>query len=155
MNLKETVNRKSKGHAQQTELNLTAVMNIFLILIPFLLLTAVFVRITVLELSLPRISRDESRTVTEKPDAVVLNILVIKETGFELKSPDLTFTPIEKNQTDYDWEKLASQLERVKKAHPASDEIIISPEDAIKYDTIIGVMDRCREAGLPNISIRG
>ncbi|MBN1996527.1 biopolymer transporter ExbD [candidate division KSB1 bacterium] len=155
MNLKQTVNRKLKGHADQTELNLTAVMNVFLILIPFLLLTAVFVKITVLELSLPRISKDTSRTVMEKPASIILNILLIKETGFQLKSPDLTFAPIDTGQTDYKWDELAKQLDTIKKTHPESNEIIISPENTIKYDTIIGVMDRCREAGLPNISISG
>ena len=50
MNLKQTMGRKLRGHAGETDLNLTAVMNIFLILIPFLLLSAVFVKISVLEL---------------------------------------------------------------------------------------------------------
>jgi biopolymer transport protein ExbD len=145
---------KLKGHARQVELNLTAVMNIFLILIPFLLLTAVFVRISVLELSLPRLDRKRAASSdVVKPKSVVLNILLIKETGFELKSPNLKFSPITKRNDTFDYVQLDQQLQRIKSTHPDSEDIMISPEDTISYDTIIQVMDRCRDSGFGNISI--
>ena len=155
MNLKQSLRRKLRGHAGETELNLTAVMNIFLILIPFLLLTAVFVRIAVLELALPNLNRQAPLTQEKKSKSTILNILLIQRTGFELKSPDLRFTPIPTKNRRYDWESLKQQLEKVKTKYPESEDIIISPENEIKYDTIISVMDRCREAGFPNIPISG
>ena len=38
---------------ESTELNITAFMNLMVILVPFLLITAVFSRLAVLELNLP------------------------------------------------------------------------------------------------------
>ncbi len=56
MNLKNAIETRRRDR-QESDLDLTPVMNIFLILIPFLLLTAVFVKIAVLELSLPNLER--------------------------------------------------------------------------------------------------
>ena len=42
------------------ELNITAFMNLMVILVPFLLITAVFSRITVLELNLPALDAKQN-----------------------------------------------------------------------------------------------
>ncbi len=155
MNLKQSVGKRLRGHDEDAELNLTAVMNVFLILIPFLLLTAVFVRIAVLELNLPNLNR-RSATAQEKPSqTVVLNFLFIRDNEFELRVPDIKFPKLAKKGGLYDWQGLQKQLAQVKKRYPGSQDIIISPDNSIKYDIIISVMDRCRESGFPNISISG
>ena len=155
MNLKQSMGRRLKGHAEETELNLTAVMNIFLILIPFLLLTAVFVRIAVLELTLPSLDKKGPAAHTEQPKSTIINILKISESGFELNSPEIKFQKLNKTETDYDWQALSSQLTRIKEKYPESEDILISSENSIRYHTIISVMDKCRDAGFPNISISG
>ncbi|MBN1482657.1 hypothetical protein EH223_11740 [candidate division KSB1 bacterium] len=155
MNLKQNVQRRLRGHAGETDVNLTAVMNIFLILIPFLLLTATFVRIAVLELTLPSLDRAGRQTTVQKAESTVLNILRIKETELQLNSPGLKFDMINKLQDDYNWPELSQQLQRIKTKYPESEDIIISPVGTIRYETIIVVMDQCRDAGFPNISISG
>ena len=155
MNLKTAMQRKQRRQGD-SDLNLTAIMNVFLIIIPFLLLTASFVRIAVLEMSLPNLDRIGPVTAVEtRPKNVILNILLIRETGFELKSPDLKFAAIEKSGANYNWARLKEQLDMIKQTWPQSEEIIISPEDSIRYEVIIHVMDRCRDAGFPTISISG
>jgi len=155
MNLKESMRRRSKGHAEDVELNLTSVMNIFLILIPFLLLTAVFVRISVLELSLPSLDSGGRAAQVKQQKTAIINILIIDGNGFELKSPEMKFPLISKKDVGYDWDRLALQLKEIKTKYPDSEDMIISPVDSIKYQTIISVMDKCRESGFPNISISG
>ncbi|MBN1558644.1 biopolymer transporter ExbD [candidate division KSB1 bacterium] len=155
MNLKQTINRQLRGHARDAEVNLTAVMNVFLILIPFLLLTASFVRIAILELTLPSLDRAGQPTTVQKAESTVLNILLIRETELQLNSPGLKFDKIARLTDDYNWSELTAQLQRVKSKFPDSEDIIISPENTIRYETIIVIMDECREAGFPNISISG
>ena len=154
MNLKQSAQRRLRGHARDTDVNLTAVMNIFLILIPFLLLTASFVRIAVLELTLPSLDRASQQTIL-KSESTVLNILLIKEEELQLNSPGLKFDKIAKLVDDYNWPELKTQLQSVKTKFPESQDIIISPESTIHYQTIIAIMDLCRDAGFPNISISG
>ena len=155
MNLKQSIQRRLRGHAGEADVNLTAVMNIFLILIPFLLLTATFMRIAVLDLTLPSLDRSNRQATAQKPQSVVLNILQIDEDGFKLNSPNLKFSKVNKANGDLNWALLAEQLGHVKEKYPDTEDIIISPADVIRYKTIITVMDRCREAGFPNISISG
>ena len=68
---------------------------------------------------------------------------------------ETNFPKLLKQDKVYDWNGLVRQLQEVKKKYPASEEIIIAPDSKIKYDTIISIMDRCRESGFPNISISG
>jgi biopolymer transport protein ExbD len=151
MNLKNAIGR-GRNH-EEVEVNITGIMNIFLILIPFLLLTAVFVRIAVLELTLPSAGR--KNTVTTENQRVVLNILAINNDGFQLSSPNMSHRKLNKVNGNYNYNGLISQLAATKQKYPDSQDIIIRPDSEILYDVIIQVMDRCREAGFPNVQLAG
>ena len=151
MNLKEVTKRERKR--EDPDVNITAVLNVFLIMIPFLLLTAVFVRIAVVELSLPSLGHGGEGI--QKPQSVVINILAIKEDHFELKSTGLKFPDINGVNDKSSYEELARRLKEIKQKYTDSQDIVISPVGSIKYDVIVKVMDRCRENGFPNISISG
>ncbi|MCI0697578.1 biopolymer transporter ExbD [candidate division KSB1 bacterium] len=153
MNLKAVVRKRTGGD----DLQMTPIMNVFLILVPFLLLTASFVKIAILEMSLPSLSQQAApQSVTqEQQKQLVLNMLAIRQSGFELKSPTFNFPFIAKKGEQYDFEQLQANLRQIKGKFPDAEDVVIQPEDAIKYDIMIKVMDHCRESGFPNISISG
>lgn len=153
MNLKQALKRSRE--IKENDVNIIPVMNIFLLLIPFLLLTAVFVHIAVIDLSLPSLNKGEGGQIQEQPKNLILVILAIKETGFQLKSLGFTFDPLEQANGQYNYRQLAEQLKQIKNQHPYAEDIIISPEAKVKYDVIIKVMDQCRETGFPNVSLSG
>ena len=63
------------------EMNITAFMNLMVILVPFLLITAVFTRLTVLELNLPGSSAGG-------PDAKQLHLeVIIRNDALEVGEP--------------------------------------------------------------------
>jgi biopolymer transport protein ExbD len=145
-----------KKKAKSGELMLTSMIDVFTILIVFLLMTAEFVHIAIIDLSLPSLSRDESGKVQQPPqDNLVLIILAIKEDCIQVKSPGFVFDPIAKENSNYNYTTLINQLKEIKTKYTAAEDIIISPEAKIKYDIIIKVMDRCRETGFPNVSLAG
>ena len=155
MNLKAVMRKRPGGG---DDLQMTPIMNVFLILVPFLLLTASFVKIAILEMSLPSLSQNTSSQVsqsTPEQKPLVLNMLAIRPNGFELKSPTFNFPFIVKKGEQYDFEQLQVNLRQIKDKFPEAEDVVIQPEDAIKYDIVIKVMDRCRESGFPNISISG
>lgn len=151
MNLKNAIGRGRRR--EEADVNITAVMNIFLILIPFLLLTAVFVRIAVLELTLPSAGRQH--TVAAENRQIVLNTLSISGAGFQLSSPYMNHRALSRVSGEFDYDGLISQLQATKAQYPMSEDIIIRPDADILYDVIIQVMDRCREAGFPNVQLAG
>lgn len=151
MNLKKALHRENRY--DEDDLNITPVMNIFLILVPFMLLTAVFVRISILEFSLPTSTQaGEAQKAENNP---VVTILAISEKGFELKTKGMKIPFIVKKEDNFDFQTLVEKLQKIKRKHVQTEDIILSPQVSIKYDTIIKVMDRCRENGFLNISISG
>lgn len=149
MDLRKASGRE-KSH-QPDELNITPIMNIFLILVPFLLLTAVFVRISIHEFSLPTGEDTANREAPQKKPVVTL--LSITENGFQLKTQGKSFPDIPKSDDDYDYASLVAALSEVRSMHAEAEDIILAPASSIKYKIIIQVMDRCRENGFLNISI--
>jgi len=75
-----------RRHIQETvELNITAFLNLMVILVPFLLITAVFSRVTVLELNLP--SKD---AIAKQEEKIKLQLeLVIRQGSFEIRDSNL------------------------------------------------------------------
>ena len=66
------------------ELNITAFMNLMVILVPFLLITAVFARMTVLELNLP------DTNAANSPEPISLSLeLVVREKSFDIQDSKL------------------------------------------------------------------
>lgn len=155
MNLKATLGRKRRGSGD--DLEMTPIMNLFLILVPFLLVAAEFVNIAVLDMSLPQLNTNASvtQTTTELPKQSILSTLEIDESGMQVNSPTFTFPAIKKSASGYDYNTLKAQLTQIKQKFPEAADMVIAPQDQIKYDIVIQVMDRCREQGFPNISISG
>jgi len=137
------------------DVEITPVMNLFLVLVPFLLLTAVFVRIAILELSLPSLNKEGVPAHADPSKAMVLNILAVRNDGFELKSPGLDAGVVPKIGGEFDWPKLVERLQTIKQRYPDSEDMVVAPADDVKYEIVVKVMDRCRENGFINISISG
>ncbi len=153
MNLKKSIGRERR--IKDVDVNIIPVMNIFLLLIPFLLLTAAFVRLAIVEISLPTLGKKRTNQVQEKPENLVGILLSIKEKGFQLKSPGFKFKPVNKINNQYNYDKIIEQLKQIKTRHSHAEDIFIAPESEVKYDIIIKIMDRCREIGFPNVTLAG
>ncbi len=155
MNLKATLGRKRRKSGDDIEM--TPIMNLFLILVPFLLGTAECVNIAVLDMSLPQLNTGASvtQTTTELPKQSILSTLEIDENGMQVNSPTFSFPAIKKSANGYDYNALKTQLTQIKQKFPEAADMVVAPQDQIKYDIVIQVMDRCREQGFPNISISG
>ena len=131
-------------------------MNIFLILIPFLILTATFVKLAIIDFSIPTTGGNSDSAQPPPKEKMILTVIDIKANGeLQLKSTGSKFEPVQPINTKErcDYEKLASQLKNLKLKHPAIEDIILIPDVEVKYNIIIQVMDRCRENGFSNISL--
>ncbi len=135
--------RSSRRHRRKdvAELNITAFMNLMVVLVPFLLITAVFSRLTILELNLP--SSTEAVPETEQ----VLNLEVIVRQG-ELQVVDRgtgLLRAIPRDADANELEALASFLrDEVKPRFPEATAITLLIEPDIDYDTVVQIMDTVR-----------
>ena len=152
MNLRQAIGKSRRSH--DTEINITPVMNIFVILIPFLLLTATFVKIAIIDLALPTLEQKSGVNDEEIKDLTVL-VLAISPEGFQIKTSEKNYPMIKIKDGDYDYLDLGKKLTEIKTQFPKLEDVIISPSSEILYHVIVKVLDNCREVGFPNYSISG
>ena len=133
--------RRSK---ELTELDVTTFLNLMVVLVPFLLITAVFSRITIVELDLPSTDGNAADPATEFRLEVV-----IREQGLELTNGSSVIAALPKTDVGYDLEQLADYVFALKKEYPDVDSASVLLEPQIEYDHLIQVMDVVRSADLP------
>ena len=122
-------------------LNLTPMMDILTVLVIFLLVTAVFMSITVMELSIP------TNTGGAVPGGHSINIeVIIRASGLQISNGSTVQAAIPKNGDVYDIEQLSRMLVRLKEQYPDKQDATVLTEPAIQYDYLIQVMDAVRSA---------
>ena len=133
--------RGGRRNVDTAELNITAFMNLMVILVPFLLITAVFSRLAILELNLPG-----SSTELAKPQELVFQLeVIVREGRIEVGDRNIGALGIYPNTDDgYDYEALSAKLSAIKKSYPDKTDASILLESNIAYDTLVQVMDRVR-----------
>jgi len=126
------------------ELDVTTFLNLMVVLVPFLLITAVFSRLTIVELNLPS---SASGQVTAQ-DNFRLEVIVRKE-GFEISNGSAVIASIPKVEEDYDFDTLSDFMIELKQEYPDLDAASVLMEALIPYDYLIQVMDTVRSVELP------
>ena len=141
---RRSLNKRRSRHRDTPELNITSFMNLMVVLVPFLLITAVFSRITILELSVPTASGG-SQVV--KPNFAIE--VIVRKSGLELANGSNVVAAIPNQAGEYDLEKLTKILLRLKSDYPEKDDATVLMEPDIQYDHLIRVMDTLRETEIP------
>jgi biopolymer transport protein ExbD len=116
------------------------------ILVPFLLITAVFSRLAVLELDLPTEAAD---TEAEPPEPELALEITVRGDMIEIGDrSDGALTRIEKDGSDYDLAGVSEFLQRVKRQFPDKSSATLLLEPEIPYEVVVDVMDTMRVAEL-------
>ena len=124
---------------EPTELDVTTFLNLMVVLVPFLLITAVFSRITIVELDLPTSS---GGSAAEEP--VFRVEVIVRESGMEIGNGSVVIAGIPKVSGEYDMPKLTSYILALKQDHPETEKASVLLEPSIPYDYLIQVMDVVR-----------
>lgn len=130
--------RRSRGQRDtQVELNITSFLNLMVILIPFLLLNAVFIQVSIVSVDQPSAASSTAQT----PPELLLDILVY---------PD-QFVVKNRNQSDHlgviagdDYGQLNQLLHELKIKYPKVNSATLNVADRVDYQRIISTMDAVR-----------
>lgn len=131
---------------QEAELNVTTFMNLMVVLIPFLLLNAVFVQMSTLTLQLPDEEQAVASTSNTDEEGPLRLILSVYADGYELvekKQEIKQRFPLTDKQT-HDGDALNQALLAIKKEHPDTERITLLSEPQISYELLIYTMDKVR-----------
>ncbi|HEY7638573.1 MAG TPA: biopolymer transporter ExbD [Steroidobacteraceae bacterium] len=121
---------------------LVPMIDIFTVLVTFLLMTAVFSRVTILQLDLPSANSGGAPT----PPAFRLEVIV-RESGFELTNGETLIAALPKTLAgEYDFAQLAQLAQQLKQENPTVNDASVLMERQVRYDYLIQVMDAIRSA---------
>ena len=115
-------------------------IDIFTVLVTFLLMTAVFSRTVVLQLNLPA-AQTEFR---DPPPGLQLEVMVRKNEMVVADRNSGPLAPLPNTAAGYDYEGLTNYLKRVKAKFPEKTDASILLESDTPYDILVQVMDRVR-----------
>ncbi|MGD8593285.1 MAG: biopolymer transporter ExbD [Gammaproteobacteria bacterium] len=125
-----------------TDINITAFLNLMVILVPFLLITAVFSHMTILELNLPpnQQSPDNPDQKKERNFELIIrsNEIVVSDT---LGGPIQSFRKV---GGKYDMKAVTDLLMKIKAQFPEKQNITILLEPKIPYEVLVEAMDASR-----------
>ena len=136
------------------EINMVPIMNMFMVLIPFLLMSASFFHIKAINTSVPVLAEGGGEDAAEKQIAVTI-VVKLETNGIrtsalsqDLSERDLAALDDEfsfNSDDEITYAAFSEYLQSIKKRYPKSDTLILIPEDDILYDTIIQTMDVARK----------
>jgi biopolymer transport protein ExbD len=136
--------RKRTGN-EEVELNITAFLNLMVVLIPFLLLNAVFAQVSILQLNLPS-SEEAPPSDPEENNKPVLEVLIYQdryEIGERKSGKIVAMVPVAADGK-HDREKLRSYLAEIKADFPEVNNITLLCEDDTDYELMVYTMDAVR-----------
>lgn len=138
---------KRKRHESE-ELELTTLLNILVVLVSFLLLSAVFSKITIQELNMPP---QASGPAEARKDALPLVIeVMLRRDGLEIGNGKEVTDRLPKVDDKYDTATLSQKLKLLKDQNPGKRDAILLVEPDIGYASMIAVMD-----ALKFVEVRG
>jgi biopolymer transport protein ExbD len=121
--------------------DVTTFLNLMVVLIPFLLISAVFSRVTIMELSVPT---SAGGSAVNTPNFSIE--VIVREAGLEIANGFSVEAAIPKKDDQYDMEMLTEMLMRLKAKFPEKEDATVLIEPEIKYDYLIQIMDAVRGA---------
>lgn len=133
----------------EDDLDLLPFMGLFVVLIPMLLLSAVFLQISVIDLALP----EDGDSAAEESTPFLVTVAIL-DASFVVKAEGAPARVIPRTG-DNPMGRLASELASAAAVRPRHRSVTILSEPTTRYEDIIAVMDASREAGLPDVSLSG
>ena len=125
------------------ELNITAFLNLMVILVPFLLISAVFSHMTILELNLPP-KQDQNKPQNDKKKVRNFEVMIRQDKIILSDTLDGQIKAFPKKGGEYDMKGLSDVLLKVKSIYPKKQNITILLEPEVPYNVLVQAMDTVR-----------
>src|ERR1700689_3689488 len=135
----------ARYHQGRDDLNIVPMIDMMVILVFFLIFTAVFSKTNILQLNLPA----SNTAPVELPKGLKLEVIIRPD---DLVVNDRNSGPLkvlENTPNGYDLDGLSEYMRRVKATYPQMTDATILPGPNISYDTLVQVMDPVRVYQVP------
>lgn len=143
----------SRGRKKNIELNLVPFIDLMSVLITFLLITAVWTQVSMVQIGSSLYGKKtDTEPATPTPNVEIVLKIDVKEVGYVLTvGKQIISLPMIGEQ--FDEAGLVAQLQRVKQLYPDKVDAVVSVADAIPYEQLIKAMDNCLSTGFSSIAV--
>jgi biopolymer transport protein ExbD len=136
----------------EIDLDVKPMMNVLIILIPFLVSVAEYTRLAIIDMSLPpNITSVGGAGQGEKPKLKLT--VVVAPSYFCVTLGETMLDSIARKGQEYSYDSLAARLSTRRLTADVKDEVIVAPRDGIQFKYVVRVMDACRKTGFEKISL--
>jgi biopolymer transport protein ExbD len=129
-------------------LEVTAFINLIVVLVPFLLSTAVFTRLAVMDLTLPAQSSNKLEQL--KANDLKLEVVIRPESLEVGDRIGGLIQRIEKKEGQHDFKALNTLMQTIKQKFPETRTATVLSEPDTPYDVLVHVMDSVRSGRSTN-----
>lgn len=146
---------KTNRRGVNVDLNLVPFIDLMSVLITFLLITAVWTQVSMIQIGSSLYGKkSETQPKPEPPPLADLVLKVdVKNNGYILTVGKQVVSLPKQTDGQYDEAGLLAQLQRVKQIYPEKVDAIVAVEDELPYEQMIRTMDNLLVAGFSAISI--
>lgn len=131
-----------KRDKEPVEIDITAFMNLMVVLVPFLLMTAVFSHTAVIDLNLPK--KESSAPVKNNKDKFSISVTIRKDGLYLNDNKNGLIKAIKSNDKGHDFNVLTGVLKQIKARFLTLNTVTILSEHDTPYSDIIRTMDSVR-----------
>jgi len=132
---------------ESEELELTTLLNIMVVLVSFLLLSAVFSQITIQELNMPPNAGGKAPASNALPPVVIE--VIIRKDALEIDNGKTVTDHLPKLGDKYDTAGLSQRLKLLKDQNMSKKDVILLVEPDVDYASMITVMDALKFVQIP------
>ena len=141
------------GGGTTVDLNLVPIIDLMSVCIIFLLITAVWSQVSMIQIGSSIYGKKSNDDKVEPPPKAEIPFrLDVLRDGYRvlIGRSTLNFPKVGEN---YDTEKLTTELKKIKELYPEKVDAVVTVLDELPYDSLIGGMDALLTAGFPEISV--
>ena len=132
--------RKLRRKQHEADLDITAFMNLMIVLVPVLLINMVFAQTTVLELNFPEMDTQ----VFNEEKVLQLQVIILDDQLVVSDSKGGVIKQINNVKEAYDFSLLAQVMQEIKTRVPEKKDVTVMANKTTTYQTLVTVMDTVR-----------
>ncbi len=143
------------GRSPNLELNLVPIIDLMSVLITFLLITAVWSQVSMIQLGSSLYSKkNQDQPPTPPPPLADIPLRVdVKDSGIRVIIGSETFQIPKSVDGTWNYQALGDRLKTVKEKYPEKTDGVITVDEILPYENLITGMDTMIQSGFQSISV--
>lgn len=132
--------RKHRRLQQEADLDITAFMNLMIVLVPILLINMIFAHTTVLELNFPEM---DSASANQE-EQLQLQVIILDDKLVVSDNKGGVIKQLDSISGEHDYDTLGKVMQEIKSRVPDKKDVTIMAKKDTSYQTLVTVMDKVR-----------